>query len=625
MFQDLPPPPIIEEAPPSDDHAIIITAAREAERIEDSSKPISIIDAETVERLGEDNAIGLLRLLPSASISQTGPSGTQAQLRIRGAEASHSLLFIDGIKANDPAAGNEARFELAADGLYDIIEYSRGPQSAIWGSEALGGVLALRTVPAGDEETVSLTAEAGSFDYLSGKARLDFGNEDQGLVLAMGGQRSDGIDSFGVGGEKDGFHNLNARLSGRLSLGKSAGLQLSGFAVDGRSEFDGFDPLTFRRADTEDRSDYRLGAARAAIEIAPAEWFKLVVGGSVLASENVHHRDNSEINRTSAERYSVDGRASVRASALAFDHRLTLAIDHEGEDFRADDSIYGGFTDQRRDRDRTGFTVEWFAEHDSGATFQLALRHDDFSAFADTTSISLGGLLPLGGHVSLVANYGEGIAQPSFYDLYGFFPGSFVGNPALEPETSRGHDVGLRFDDGKLRASMIWFSHNLESEIVDIFDPASFTSTTANGMGESKRRGLELEAGWRPSPAFELVGNYSYLDAKGPEAPGEQRLRENRRPQHRAAIMATGIHGRWEYGSSLALVGSRFDDDFDFFPAQRVKLEPYVLASARVAYEMNPRLRLTLRGSNLFDSDYQDVVGYHAMGRAIHIGLAFTR
>jgi len=118
------------------DPAIIVTAAREALPTAEAPVSSTVFDEEEIDGLDLPFAADLLRLAPGVSVASTGPRGTQTQVRIRGGEANHSLLFVDGIRFNDPAAGNEPRFELLTSNLLSRIEIVRGPQSALWGSEA---------------------------------------------------------------------------------------------------------------------------------------------------------------------------------------------------------------------------------------------------------------------------------------------------------------------------------------------------------------------------------------------------------------------------------------------------------------------------------------------------------
>ncbi len=157
----------------------------------------------------------LLRLLPGVSVATTGPRGTQTQVRIRGAEAGHTLVFLDGIRFNDPAAGNEARFELLTADALSSFELVRGPQSALWGSEALGGVIAAETADAFRGTGFEGFGEYGSLDSARLSGRYAVRTGDVGITASAGWLRSDGIDSFGAGGERDGFDNRAGEPEGR--------------------------------------------------------------------------------------------------------------------------------------------------------------------------------------------------------------------------------------------------------------------------------------------------------------------------------------------------------------------------------------------------------------------------
>ena len=250
------------------------------------------------------------------------------------------------------------------------------------------------------------------------------------------------------------------------------------------------------------------------------------------------------------------------------------------ENFRARDTVYFGGTDQDRSRSLTAYVAEWRAEWSPAIVTDVAVRHDDFSAFEDATTLRASLLVRPGGGVTLHAAYGEGIAQPSFYDLYGFFPGSFVGNPDLTPETSRGWEAGIALGERARSAiGITGFTGRLRNEIVDTFDPVTFLSSTANADGKSKRDGIEVAASWRHAGWLNVEANYTWLDATSRRVAGTAQVREVRRPRHSVNLAAWGEAGRVRWGASLAYVGARRDTDFDLFPAATVILDEYVLAS----------------------------------------------
>ncbi len=292
---------------------------------------------------------------------------------------------------------------------------------------------------------------------------------------------------------------------------------------------------------------------------------------------------------------------------------MIAAAELEHETFHARDTIFGGFSNQDRSRSHHSLTLEWRGETRS-LTGNLAVRRDWFNRFRDATSVRASLLARIGGGFSLAGSYGEGISQPTFFDLYGFFPGSFIGNPSLRPESSRGFEASVRYRRGTVEASLTGYRQRLHDEIVPTLD---FTSTV-NRDGISRRSGAEAEFAWHVGDRLRLTATYAFLYATEPAE--LVAVRELRRPKHSGSIAVDGVSGRVTYGVSIAYVGTHFDQR-DSFPFDRVELGSYWLAGARVAYAVRPGLELFARGSNLLDQDYRDVFGYRTEGRGLFVGL----
>jgi vitamin B12 transporter len=595
---------------------IVVTASRTPVPAEQSAASATVVDEGSMDALAFPTLPDLLRLTPGLTVASTGPRGTQTQVRIRGAEANHTLLFVDGIRFNDPAAGNEARFELLTADSLSRIEIVRGPQSALWGSEALGGVVATESADPFETAGFEGLAEYGSLDSarLYGRHALRMG--DVGVMASAGWQRSDGVDSFGAGGDRDGFDNLSASLQVEARPSGPIRFGLTGHYVESDSDYDGLDPLFFTRADTLDETKNRIAALRG---WAAAEWDGWSAEGhaSYLDSANRNSFAGAPINSTFGDRLTLGGQVSRWIGG----HGLTAAVEHEAEDFRARDTGYFGGTDQDRGRHLTAFVGEWRAEWSEWAVTDLAVRHDAFNAFADATTFRASLLVRPVAHLSFHAAYGEGIAQPTFYDLYGFFPGSFAGNPDIQPERSQGWEAGVSWSDSRFELGATYFSARLSDEIVDVFDPLTFTSSTANADGRSRREGIELSAAYRHAGWLNISANYTWLDADEQRVAGTALVREVRRPRSSANLVGFGTAGRFRWGASLAYVGARTDMDFDLFPAATVRLDDYVLASLNLAYRVAGPVEAYVRAENAFDADYQDVVGYNTPGRTVHAGL----
>jgi vitamin B12 transporter len=604
---------------PIDTNKIVITASRVPEQEAQTPASVTIVDQQRIERLGEPLVSALLRLSPSVAVATSGPAGSLTEVRIRGAEANHTLLFVDGIKINDPASGDQPRFELLNADLASRIEIVRGPQSALWGSEAIGGVIAINGVA--DAAGYNAAAEGGSFGFARATASGALTSDVANVSGAIGWQRAAGIDSFNGRGDKDGYRNLSGRLRGTWKPLANVEIGASALALTGQSEFDGFNPVTFIHADTLDSSRNRLLAGRAWAKLGneAAPWSGQL-SASLLGSSNRNFLADQAINRTSGTRRTFTAQLEGRFSTGAIAHTVIAAAEAERETFHARDTIYRGFSDQDRTRGHQGLTLEWRGET-KRVTGDVAVRRDIFNRFRDATSLRASLLTNVGGGFAVAGSYAEGIAQPTFFDLYGFFPGSFFGNPSLKPESSRGFEASLRFRRGPAEASLTAYQQRLHDEIIDVTDPVTSLSSAVNRSGASHRSGIEAELGWQLGDKVRLSANYAYLHATQPTDLGLGQEREVRRPKHSGAIALDGSSGRLTYGASLAYSGASLDTNFDVFPAEQVRLHAYWLAGARIAYVVRGNVEVFVRATNLLDQHYQDVFGYRTEGRAAYVGL----
>jgi vitamin B12 transporter len=300
-------------------------------------------------------------------------------------------------------------------------------------------------------------------------------------------------------------------------------------------------------------------------------------------------------------------------------NRLILAGDLERETFHARDVIYGGLSNQDRSRGHQSVTGEWRAET-KVLTGDLAVRRDLFNRFRNATSVRASLLARMGGGWSVAGSYGEGIAQPTFFDLYGFFPNNFLGNSSLKPESSRGLELSLRYRRRAFDASLTGYKQKLHDEIVDVFDSNTGLFSTANRHKTSRRSGIEATFGWQIGSQLRLSANYAYLHATEPDEAALTQAHELRRPKHSGSIALDGATGKFTYGGSLAYVGRHLDQR-DTFPFDRVALGSYWLADARVSYAVRPGVQLFVRMSNALNQRYEDVFGYRTEPRAIYAGI----
>ena len=426
------------EAPPTE---IVVTASRAPEEQSDSAASVTIIDAERIERLGEPQVAPLLRLIPSVAIATSGPAGSLTEVRIRGAEANHTLLFVDGIRANDPAAGNAPRFELLNADLASRIEVVRGPQSALWGSEAIGGVVAVSGRDAADPAARSARRRGRQpRSAVRGAART---TRWQCRARPVGRRR--------LAAERRHRQLRRRRRARRLSQSRGARLR-AGYRLSPGVEL-GASGFALRRAkasstasipspsvpahDTLDATaqQARRGAAVGRSRDARERLCDRRRSRSLLGSSNRNLLDGDPVNRTAATRRTLGGSSKLgRSLRQASADRRASSI--EREKFHARDTAFSAASPIRTARAAiTSATVEWRADDLGPVSADLAVRHDSFNALQGCDHPARFGPGRAGQRsIASQRSYGEGIAQPTFFDLYGFFPGFFVGNPILKPE-----------------------------------------------------------------------------------------------------------------------------------------------------------------------------------------------
>lgn len=566
---------------------------------------VSVLTADELAVRASPNPADQLRSVPGAAVSRSGSLGGLTQVRFRGAEANHTLVLFEGIEISDPVNG-DTDFGLLTALPVGRIEVLRGAASSVHGSDAIGGVVSIDAARAAG---VSGFAEGGSFGTRQGA--LGWSGDAFGGVIS--GLTTDGVDAAGTGGEKDGSEALSGLLTGRFDLGADWSLSLVGLARRADSDFDtdtDFDGL-LNDVDRRTEAEQRLVGAALAGTLGPMDH---VVRASFNEVDRDNFADGDITDVAKGQRTKVSWSPSYAAGA----HRLTGLVDFERETYERSDVQFGGATDADEAFESVSFAGEYRL---AAGAFDLAasVRHDDNkSRFDDATTWRLGAgyaLDSVGGRVR--ASVGTGIKNPTFTELYGFFTGSFIGNPDLKPEESKGWEIGWEQAIGGFSYSATYFDANLENEIYTAFNP-DFTSTALNRAGESERSGVELAGRWQALADLSFAGQATLFDSQDDTGADEIRV-----PEITASLSAD-----WQVqpdglrlGLALDHVGEQGDFDFGPFPSRLVALEDYTLASLTAEYPLTERLAVTLRGENLLDETATDVFGYNGPGAGVFVGL----
>ena len=599
---------------------IIVSAARTPLTLRQTGAATTVIGRTDIEQREARTVSELLRSVPGFAVSQTGVAGSQTQVRVRGAEANHVLVLIDGVRANDPATGDEFRWEYLSTSNIERIEIVRGPQSALWGSDAVAAIVHIVTRSGTSGRGVDGYLEGGSNSTTNAGLNGAVGGERWSLSASAERLQTDGSNISRSGGEDDDADLTTGSLSLTVDASDAVELRFGLRGVDAYSQFDAVDFLTSLPSDSDVATDAETYYINAGVAVE-------TMNGDLTHAFDIRYFDSDNSNLvggvensgSAADRISFAYQGDIRLR----DNVLSLALEHEQTDFSQTGDATFGDPNQNQSIDASSLSAEYQNHTSEKLSWILSARFDSNSDFDDALNGRASVAYRMSDDMTLRAAVGTGRKNPTFTERFGFFPGTFLGNPDLEPESSTSFDLGLErhlmSGNVTLRASL--FHQDLDNEINGFaFDAPSGMFTAINIDGESERSGVELETIVRFSDSFDMAAHYTYTDAQ--EDSGS---REIRRPKHAGGINANlrALNDRFGAALTANYGGSRGDVFFDpaTFASTVVPLESYWLVDLALHYDATDTVTLFVRGNNLTDDDYEEVLGYRTLGRTGYAGV----
>lgn len=593
---------------------IVVSASRIEQKRSETGQSITVVDKAELDRRQTQVLSDVLQTLPGISVARNGGPGGVTSVFIRGGDSSQTLVLVDGVRINDPSSPSGAfDFSSILTGNVGAVEVLRGPNSVIWGSQAIGGVINITTI----EPTEGLQANArGEYGYRDTGQLVASISGKSGIVSgSVGGSyfRTDGISSFDErsgGTEQDGFENITLNGKLKIAFSDAISLDLRGFYTDGEAEFDNPPGDTLPVTDSEQFVGYaglnialfdgrlrnRFAYTRTDIERITTD----PTPGSFNPSEA----------RGTLDRFEYQGVADI-ADALT----LVFGVEHEQSEASTFFPSFNAAPDFS-DVHMTSYYGQAIVRPVTGLTLTGGVRVDDQQVFGSKTS--LGGNIaytPNDGDTVLRATYAEGFRAPALSEQLAAF-----GNPNLRPETARSYDAGIEQSliDGKLRAQATYFRRNTRDLIV--FSSATFS---LENIAAARAEGVELGLWMQPVQGFTMQAQYSLVDT-------ENRSREldffgnsnfGNRLARRAKDSASFLvdwQSPWgpALGATFLMVGDTFDD-----VANNIRLDSYVRVDLRASFAVSDNLEVYGRVENLFDEAYQTAFNYGVAGRAGYAGV----
>ena len=597
------PTPVFAQAADDD---IVVTASGFEQPRSETGQAIEIVGRARLEQLQSATIAQVLQTVPGVSVATRGGLGGQTSAFIRGGSSAQTLVLIDGVRINDLTSPNGA-FDFGAlmTGNIGRVEILRGPNSVIWGSQAIGGVVNVQSIAPVDGFEGRLGAEYGGYD--TKRLNANIAGTKGVFEGSVGGAfvKSDGISALAGGTERDGYANAtgNARLKVNIS---------DSFTLDFRSYYN--------RAKVEYDSEFGVGAN--GLPVSRNRQFVGYVGAQFdMLDGRFHNRiayTRTDLRRIGTDpivfsfnNFNVRGAIDRMEYHTAFDlnDALTLVAGLEYERTFASTSFEGAAPDIARNDVVSGFG-QIIVRPVNGLTLTAGVRHDAYSDYGGQTT--LGGnaaFTPNEGRTMFRATYAEGFRAPTLTE--GQPP---YGNLQLKPETARNFDLGVeqQFLEGKAQLFATYF--NRRSNNLIAFSPVSFQS---ENIDKVTAKGLEIGLDLNPSSQLDIRASYTLVDAINRTVGDTFGNRQALRPQNSFSLTAD-----WQtafglsLGSSLLVIGDSFDD-----AANNVRLNGYAIWGLRASMPLSDALEVYARVENMLDAQYTVVSGYNSFGRHATIGV----
>lgn len=612
---------------------ITITANRTPTAIQRTGSAITVLSGEDIRKTSGGSLVDALRYVPGLDITETGGPGGTTAVRLRGANAGQTLVLVDGVRVNDPSgASGEFDFASLAPGLIDRIEVLRGPQSALYGSDAIGGVINIITKKGRGPLQTYGQIEGGSYGTLTGNAGAFGTRGPWDYALAVSAFRTDGFSRYGyrVGRvesmlpplEKDSVNRYGAY--GRIGYAPGTGFrfEIGTMATFTRAAYDaGFGTFP----DTPSRANSLFHSSFAKAEL---DTFDGRLKHSIQLFSSRTKRDYRDISfgATQLPADTFFNKYEYIGSRTGAEYQGTLGLNAFGS------LIFGG----RYEREMIDSYSESITPFPAPRTKDVGKGQDTRSAFAlwqlplgERLDLSLGGRVDdvvntvtfktwratlayriLETDTKLRASLGTGGKAPTLYQLYA----PFFGTPTLQPEHSFGGDIGIdqHLFNGRAKISITGFANRINN-LID-FDFGTFTY---QNTARAETSGVEVAGDAVLVPEkLVLKGAYTFLRAKDRNTG----LTLARRPEQTGKIGLTITpYENWAIEPSVTMVSFRYSST-----NQTQRLAPYARLDTLVNYRVNANMDVYLRGENLTNARYQSVRNYGTTGRAIYAGMKTT-
>ncbi|MET0519209.1 MAG: TonB-dependent receptor [Burkholderiaceae bacterium] len=584
---------------------VVVTATRSPQRLSQVLADVTVLTRADIERQAYGGLADLLRSQACFELVRNGNAGANTSVYVRGAETRHTLVLIDGVRY-DSQATSGASWQTIPLAQIERVEIVRGAASAIYGSDAVGGVVQIFTRKGDGKPQLELGSGFGNQGLAKVDASLSGLSGIVDYAVAAAGERSSGFNSRPSSDptytpDRDGYrsYSYSARVGAQLS--REQRVELLGLKSHVDSQYDA---TAKPSVDDHNLNDMRVLRGSWASQWSQALNTELSIGES---HDRYETRPSPYLTDTRVRSYTLNG--GYKLGDGQFNGSLERRED-KLENSGLSASPTPGQAERHQDAVALGYV--WGA---GPLSLQLHGRHDRDSEFGGSNTGTVAGGYQFAPGWRLLASYGTAFRAPTLYQRF-----SDYGNPGLVPEHGKNTELGLHFAQGASSASVTVY-RNLVDKLIIFGDAGPCISEFGcyANVGQARLQGLSLKAGTEVA-GLRLSGS---LDLQAPKDVTEGssnygRLLARRSKQHASLRADTTLAG-WDLGALWLLSGKRYDN-----AANTTKLGGYGLLGLDAQYGLSKQLRLQLKLDNAFNRAYQTAGGFASAPRQAFVGLRYT-
>ena len=577
---------------------IVVTATRTAQSADATLASVSVITSQDIARLQAQSLPDVLRGLAGLTISNSGGAGKTTSVFLRGTNADHVLVLVDGIKIGSATMGT-ASFQDIPVAQIERIEIVRGPRASLYGSEAIGGVIQIFTRKGCGALTPSFVVTAGSYGTVNSALGLSGGGEQGWFNAKINQQHTTGFNAkrnvTGADMDKDGYRNLSLGLRGGYLFDSGTVADMQVLQANSKNKFDG----------NPNESESEQQVLGGSLKFAPAQAWNMTLRAG-RSQDNADNFSNGVFkSRFNTQRDSLSWQNDFAVNA---DHLFTVGLDYQNDRI-ASATVYTRTT--RDNRALFGQYQGSFGVH----SLQASARHDDNQQFGGHNTGGLGYGYAIDDTTRLMASYGTAFKAPTFNNLYYPTSAFATSNPNLLPELSHSMEVGLS-NHG------VWGKWSLNAYQINGKNWISWVNTAGvlvpTNVDATRINGLEGQLQAHPY-GLDVNATLTLQDPRQTSGVNKGKLL-NRRATETMRIEVARDFDAYRLAGSLYAEGRRFDD---LANVATKRLGGYGVLDVRAEYRISPDWQVQGRVDNLLDKKYETAQFYNQAGRGVYFTLNY--